>query len=260
MLLAGPALYVGSVVHRRMRPRKHDLRYRVFWLLLNIDAMQDMARKSLVLSVNRFNLFSIREKDYGDRSGSPLRLQVEAAMREAGVEADGGPIYLLTMPRVLGYGFNPLSVYFCHRRDGSLAAILYEVSNTFGQRHSYMLPVEATDAVVRQKIDKCFYVSPFMDMELSYRFRVRIPDDKVAVSIRCDDGQGAVLTASMIGDRRPIGDLALLSAFATHPFLTLKVIGGIHWEALLLWMKGIGLRKRPPPPVRSVTTAQRQSS
>lgn len=259
-MCAGPALYVGSVVHRRIRPRKHDLRYRVFWLLLDVDTMKDVARKSLVLSVNRFNLFSIRETDYGDRSGSPLRLQVEAAMREAGVEVDGGRICLLTMPRMLGYGFNPLSVYFCHRRDGRLAAILYEVSNTFGQRHSYVIPVETTDTVVRQKIDKSFYVSPFMDMDLSYSFRVRVPEEKVAVSIRCDDGQGTVLSASLVGDRRSFGDLALISAFATHPFLTLKVIGGIHWEALLLWMKGVGLRKRPPPPTRSITTAQRQSS
>lgn len=255
----GPALYVGSVVHRRLRPRKHDLRYRVFWLLLDIDTMKDTMRRSLVLSLNRFNLFSIREKDYGDRSGAPPRPQVEAAMHEAGVEPDGGRIFLLTMPRVLGYGFNPLSIYFCHRRDGTLAAILYEVSNTFGQRHSYMLPVETDGPVVRQSIGKCFYVSPFMDMDLSYSFRVRRPDDKVAVSIRCDDEEGAVLSASLVGERRPLGDLALLLAFVTHPFLTLKVIGGIHWEALLLWMKGIGLRKRPPPPARSLTATHRQS-
>ncbi|MBB4040480.1 hypothetical protein GGR34_002133 [Microvirga flocculans] len=254
------ALYVGSVVHRRLRPRKHDLRYRVFWLFLDIDTMQDTMRRSIVMSFNRFNLFSIREKDYGDRSGAPLRPQVEAAMREAGVTPDGGRIFLLTMPRVLGYGFNPLSIYFCYRRDETLAALLYEVSNTFGQRHSYVLPVETDDSVVRQSIGKCFYVSPFMDMDLSYSFRVRRPEDKVAVSIRCDDGEGAVLTASLIGERRPLGDLALLSAFVTHPFLTLKVTGGIHWEALLLWMKGIGLRKRPPPPARPLTTAQHSSS
>lgn len=248
------ALYVGSVLHRRLRPRKHDLRYRVFWLLLDVDSLKDIAARSLLLSFNRFNLFSIHEKDYGDRSGRPLRPQVEAAMREAGIEPDGGRILLLTMPRVLGYGFNPLSVYFCHRRDGELAAILYEVSNTFGQRHSYMLPVETSGAVVRQSVGKRFYVSPFMDMDLSYAFRVRRPDDRIAVSIRCDDWEGAVLLASLMGTRKPLNNATLLSAFVTHPLLTLKVVTGIHWEALFLWAKGIGLRKRPPPPEQPLTT------
>ncbi|WP_243367779.1 DUF1365 domain-containing protein [Microvirga solisilvae] len=251
----GSALYVGSVVHRRMRPRKHALRYRVFWLLLDIDTMKEVAACNLLLSLNRFNLFSVHEKDYGDRSGQPLRPQVEAAMRKAGIEPDGGRILLLTMPRVLGYGFNPLSVYFCYRRNGELAAILYEVSNTFGQRHSYVLPVEAGDSIVRQSIPKRFYVSPFMDMDLSYAFRVVCPDDTIAVSIRCEDREGAILIASLVGTRKSLSNAALLSAFVTHPLLTLKVIAGIHWEAFFLWIKGIGLRKRPPPPEQPLTTA-----
>ena len=135
-------LYAGIVTHRRVRPRPHRLRYRVFWMLLDLDEIGQLPRRLRLFSHNRFNALSFFDTDHGDGSGRPLRDQVEGHLRAAGLATDGGAIRLFCMPRVFGYGFNPLSVYFCYQRDGSLAALLYEVHNTFRERHSYLIPVE----------------------------------------------------------------------------------------------------------------------
>jgi len=133
-------LYVGSVMHRRLRPRRHRLRYRVFWMLLDLDEIERLPRVLRLFSHNRFNAVSFHDADHGDGSATPLRAQVERHLAAAGIALGGGAIRLLCMPRILGYGFNPLSVYFCYQRSGLLAAILYEVHNTFGERHSYLIP------------------------------------------------------------------------------------------------------------------------
>lgn len=166
-------------------------------------------------------------------------------MRAAGVEPDGGPIRLLTMPRLFGYVFNPLSVYFCYRKSGELQAILYEVANTFGERHDYFFPVEGAGDRLHHACPKQFYVSPFMEMALSYTFRVRPPDDEVMVAIVASDEDGPVLTAAVTGRRQTLTDQALLKALVVYPLLTLKVVAAIHWEALRLWLKGVRLQPRP---------------
>ena len=252
-------LYRGTVMHQRLRPKRHRLRYRVFSLLVDLDELDALAGRLRLFSRNRFNLFSLYDRDYGDGSGEPLRGQVERHMRDARVETDGGAIRLLTMPRVLGYAFNPLSVYFCYRRCGALAAILYEVSNTFGQRHLYLIPVPEGEGeggggrAVAQRCAKRFYVSPFLDMDMTYLFNVRPPAERVGVAISGRDAQGPIIVASQFGARVPLNDRNLVLAFALYPLLTLKVIAGIHWEALWIWLKGIRLRERPPPPDRAVT-------
>ena len=167
-------------------------------------------------------LLSFFDADHGDGSGRPLRDQVEDHLRAAGLATDGGAIRLFCMPRVFGFGFNPLSVYFCYQRDGSLAAILYEVHNTFRERHSYLIPVErdagaagvagAPGAVIDQHCRKGFYVSPFMDMEMSYTFRVAVPDQRVMIAIRAADQDGLLLAAALTGERSALTDLALLRA------------------------------------------------
>ena len=154
-------LYAGTVMHRRVRPRAHRLRYRVFWMLLDLDEIAALPHILRLFSHNRFNAVSFFDNDHGDGSGRPLRAQVEEHLQAAGIAPDGGPIRLLCMPRVFGYGFNPLSVYFCYQRDGSLAAMLYEVHNTFGERHSYLIPVErAAGAGHRSALPKA--VSTFL--------------------------------------------------------------------------------------------------
>ncbi|AGB73176.1 MULTISPECIES: DUF1365 domain-containing protein [Rhizobium] len=248
------ALFSGLVTHARVRPKQHRLSYRIYSLLLDLDELDQIDRRFRLLSIDRFNLFSFYRKDRGDRSGSDLRKQLEGNMRSAGIEPDGGPILLLTMPRLFGWAFNPLSVFFCYSKDASLKAILWEVDNTFGERHGYMIPVEASDAPeIIQQCDKAFYVSPFMEMDLRYQFRVSPPTDVLSIRIETFDRDGPVLTARHVARRSELTDRALLKAFFAIPFLTLRVVGGIHWEAMKIWLKGIGLRARPHPPESSVS-------
>lgn len=250
--MTASALYAGVVVHTRLRPTRHHLRYRVFSLLIDLDELPRLGTR--LLSHNRFNLFSFHDRDHGDGTDTPLRPQVEAHLRAAGYAVDGGAIRLLAVPRLLGYAFNPLSVYFCYRRDGSLMAVLHEVHNTFGQRHSYLLPADQWEGgVIQQSCDKHFYVSPFMDMALSYHFRIHPPADRVSVAIETRDATGPLLEAVFAGRRQTLSDATLLRACLAFPLLTLKIIAGIHWEALKLWRKGLRLVPRPPPPAHPVT-------
>lgn len=249
------ALYAGKVMHQRLRPRRHRLSYRIFELLLDLDELDTLASGLRLFSRNRFNLFSFVDGDHGDGTSPTLKAYVERQLDAAGIETDGGPIRLLCMPRIFGYAFNPLSIYFCHRRDGGLAAILYEVNNTFGQRHSYLIPVgDNQDAgLVEQHCAKRFYVSPFMQMDMDYRFRIRPPQENVSVRITAGDETGPTIIAAFAGERRALSDGLLVRALFAYPLLTFKVVAGIHWEALLLCVKGVRLQKRPSPPAEPVT-------
>lgn len=245
------AIYPGHVVHTRFRPVRHRLRHRMLWLLLDIDELPALSRRLRLLSVNRFNLASFHDSDHGAGKGEPVRLQVERMLRQAGVQADGGAIRVLCMPRLLGAVFNPLSVFLCYRADGGLCATIYEVNNTFGERHSYLLPVvdnEAHRPVLRQSCTKQFFVSPFMDMTMTYRFRVARPGERLSVAIEGHDGDAPMIAATFAGTRRELTDANLLRAVLGQPLLALHVLGAIHWEALKLWRKGVRLRPKPPPP------------
>ena len=222
------ALYFGRVMHKRLRPFVHRFDYRVFSLWLDIDAVGTLSQRLSLFSHNRWNVFSFFDKDHGARDGQPLRPHVESVLAEAGIDIDGGPINLLCFPRVLGYVFNPLSIYFCRHSDGSLRAILYEVSNTFGDRHSYLLPVDPArpaDEPISQACDKVLYVSPFIGMTSSYRFRVKAPDHRLSILIRQSVPEGEQLLATLTGRRAPLRDRQLARAFVTHPLMTLKVDG-----------------------------------
>lgn len=242
------ALYRGAVAHRRFRPKAHRLRYRVFWLLLDLAELDELDRRLTLFSRNRFNLLSFHDRDHGDGSATALRLQIEARLKAAGVELGGGPIRLLTMPRILGYVFNPISLYYCHRSDGALAAMVYEVTSTFGLRHVYVAPVRAedrADGLIRQQAAKALYVSPFMDMDMHYAFRGRTPAAGLGLTIEGRDQDGALITATLAGQRRDLTDRQLLAAAVAFPLLTLKVVAAIHWEALKLWVKGVPLTRQP---------------
>lgn len=254
------ALYPGTVVHHRLRPRDHRLAYRIWSMLIDLDELDALDRRLRLFSVDRFNLFSFFVRDRGDGSGRDLKGQVERAMRAAGLDPDGGPIRLLTMPRFLGWGFNPLSIFFCHRRDGSIAAILWEVDNTFGERHGYLIPVESdVGGEIRQSCGKAFYVSPFMDMDLTYAFRVRPPAETLSVVMDVDDAEGRIFAVRHLARRVALTDAALMRLFVTIPFLTLRVVAGIHWEALKIWVKGVRLRARPPAPIDPITVVSTRS-
>ncbi|MDE2303008.1 MAG: DUF1365 family protein [Sphingomonadales bacterium] len=253
---AASALYAGQVMHQRLRPRRHRLAYRLFMLLLDLDEIDALAARLRLFARGRFALFSFHDRDHGAGTAEPLRAQVEAHCAAAGIRLDGGAIRLLAMPRVLGFVFNPLSVYFCHAREGALVAILYEVNNTFGERHSYLLPVAAdSGALVRQTIAKRFHVSPFMGMDMDYAFRVVPPADALVVAITGSDAAGTVLTAVLTARRRALTDAALARAFLAMPLLTVKVVAAIGWEALRLWLKRVPLHDHPTSPADPVTLA-----
>ncbi len=246
-------LYAGVVGHVRLRPRRHALRYRIFMLLLDLDELDRLGAGLKLFKVNRTGLLSFFERDHADGSAGGLKAKIQAQLTDAGLPV-GGPIRLLCMPRLLGFVFNPISVYFCHGADGRLGAILYEVSNTFGQRHSYLIAAPAeTGRIVEQGCDKDFYVSPFMHMEMAYRFRVAPPTDDVRLLIDGSDADGLLITASFTAWRQDLTDTSILKAVVGHPLMTLMVVAGIHWEALKLFLKGVKLTRRPPPPSEPVT-------
>lgn len=247
------SIYVGSVMHRRMRPRMHHFRYRAFWLLLDLDELDDLSSKLRCFSYNRSNIFSFYDADHGDGTATPLRVQLECHLAEAKVDLDGGRIRLLCMPRTLGYCFNPISIFFCYRSDATLAAVVYQVHNTFGERHSYVIRVEGQNAALHQRCRKLFYVSPFLEMDMRYDFRITGPDERIAVGICASSSTKPVLNAVLAGTRRNFTDRNLIFVFLKIPAMTIKVIAAIHWEALRLWVKGIRLRSRPNPPERAAT-------
>ncbi len=244
-------LYPGVVTHARLKPRAHRLRYRIFMLLLDLDELDALDGRLKLFALRRFALASFHDADHLDGADLPLKPRVEAMLAEAGIP-HGGPIRLLAMPRILGGMFNPLAVFFCHAADGALSAILYQVTNTFGERHSYLIPA-AGRGLVMQEADKGFYVSPFMDLDLSYAFRISPPGDQVSIAIHVHDADSQVLAAAFSGHRVELSDAALLKAWATHPVMTLGVMAAIHWEALFIWLKGEKIRRRPKAPSRPVT-------
>jgi DUF1365 family protein len=238
------ALYVGDVMHARLKPIGHRFSYRVMSLLIDLERLADADRQSPLFCVNRAALYSFHEADHGQRDGSPLRAYAQRCAAERGVDLTGGRVLLLCYPRLLGYAFNPLSVYFCYRADGELALLIYEVRNTFGDIHPYVLPVtsgEISDAGVRQQQDKLFYVSPFIEMAMRYHFRVLPPGERVQLRILETDSEGPLLAATFNGNRRSLNTKELLRAFFALPLVTMKIMAAIHWEALRLWLKGARL-------------------
>ncbi|MGZ5876078.1 MAG: DUF1365 domain-containing protein [Bradyrhizobium sp.] len=241
------ALYFGDVMHARLKPVGHRFNYRVMSLLVDLDRLDEANQQSPLFGVNRAALYSFNEADHGNRDGSPLRAYAQRLAAEHGIDLTGGRVLLLCYPRLLGYTFNPLSVFFCYRASGELALVIYEVRNTFGDIHAYVLPVkpgEISDAGVRQQHDKLFYVSPFVEMAVRYHFRILPPGDNVKLRILETDRDGPLLAATFSGRRRALNTLTLLGSFFALPIVTVKIIAAIHWEALRLWLKGVRLVPR----------------
>jgi DUF1365 family protein len=248
---AAASLYFGEVMHARLKPMGHRFTYDVMSLLIDLDRLEAADRLTPLFGVNRAALYSFREKDHGPRDGSSLRDYAQRSAAAHGIDLTGGRVLLLCYPRLLGYTFNPLSAYFCHRADGELVLVIYEVRNTFGDIHAYALPVrpgETSAAGIRQQQDKLFYVSPFIEMAMRYHFRVQPPGERVKLRILETDRDGPLLAATFNGKRESLTGAALLRSFVTLPLVTFKIMAAIHWEALRLWIKGARLVPRPPAP------------
>jgi DUF1365 family protein len=252
------ALVHTRVMHQRFFPQGYRFRYPVISALFDIDRLAETGRSSRLFSLDRLNLFSLHTRDHGPRDGRPWRPWVEARLAEYGVDLAGGPIHLLTMPRVLGHAFNPLSIWYAWHADGDLRAVLLEVRNTFGDHHHYLLHDDGAplELPVRQEKKKVFHVSPFIDMNARYAFTVTPPHLHSGATLRIAiheyQDQARMLVATQHGRLYPFRDRTLLFAFLKQPWMTLKVLPLIHWQALKIWWRGGRYHPRPAPPAQEI--------
>ncbi|MGJ8527189.1 DUF1365 domain-containing protein [Maritalea sp.] len=253
------AIYKGTVTHKRLRPVKHGLSYGVFNLLLDCDEIDDLAGKLKFFSHNKPNLVSIYDKDHGDSKqlGAYLRELAKSAVPETSIAS----FKMLAYPRVFGYAFNPLTVYFGLDDDGKIRLMVYEVNNTFGQRHTYVIPAEQRpDGMIWQNCEKQFYVSPFNDVSGNYTFHVTPIAEKLTVGVALRDNDGPILNAFFAGHRQPFSDGQLIKAIIGTGWMTVKVMAGIHIEALKLWFKGMKIKPRPEAPKRSIEIVKKKTN
>jgi hypothetical protein len=257
-MTATAQLYVGCTTHARFKPQPHKFRYGVFQILVDIDRSEEAFQGLRTLSVGRFGLFSFEARDHGYRDGRSLRTWVEAQLATARTPATAATIRLLCFPRILGFVFNPLSIFFVHDAEDRLEAVIYEVNNTFGQTHAYVTPATG-EGDQRQEAEKVFYVSPFYGVEGGYRFRLSPPSEGFDLVI-CKHMAGETdFVATLNAERRPLTDAALMRLFFAMPFMTLGVVAAIHWEALRLWVKGATFHSRPRGPRSSVSVGRASS-
>jgi len=248
-------LYTTRVMHRRLVAPLHRFVYRLFYLLLDIDRVDELDRSLRLFSHNRFNLVSFHDRDHGNGERGGLRDWAAGLLAANGVRLEGGRIQLLCLPRVLGFAFNPLAIWYCQHRDGSLRAIIAEVRNTFGEKHCYVLASGGRPLTYGgpHAKDKCFHVSPFLDLVGQYQFRFTEPAGGLRVLIHETREGTPILDATLAGERQALGDGALLRQVARMPWMALKVVAGIHWEALKLWLRGAKIHRKPEPPALEYT-------
>ena len=248
-------LYPSRVMHRRLVAPFYRFVYRLFYLLLDVDRIDALAARLRVFSHNRFNLVAFHDRDHGDGVAGGLRAWAERLLEADGIRLDGGRIRLLCLPRVLGFAFNPIAIWYCEHRDGSLRAVIAEVRNTFGEKHCYLLASGGRPMTYEgpHEKDKCFHVSPFFDLTGRYAFRFSEPGDVVRVLIHETREAVPILDATLAGERRALTDAALLREVALMPWMTLKVVAGIHWEALKIWLRGGKFHRKPAPPELELT-------
>ncbi len=244
----------AEVFHARSRPRANAFHYGVFYLLAPIEALSPPRRIGL-FSIDRANLFGIRTRDYGDGK-TPLAAWIRRVLEEWRLPEADGDVVLMTLPRILGYAFNPVSFWLCNDRAGRLRAVLAEVGNTFGERHSYLCfhddhrAIDADDEIAARKV---FHVSPFMAMEGEYRFRFAVTAERLAIGIDLLKGGETMLRTSVAGTHRQLTSAGLLAAVLRNPLYPLKVIGLIHYQAVKLFLKGLRHFRKPEPPPAAIT-------
>ena len=238
------SIYNGAVIHKRFKPKKHFFKYNVFSLLIDLSELEDLDKRIKFFSFNKFNLVSFYEKDHGHRDGSSLVEWIKKNLNENNIDSKDIRIKLLCYPRIFGYVFNPLSVFFIYDSSEKLISILYEVKNTFGEQHTYVFRVDNENNLIQNNCSKKFHVSPFIEMNCNYFFRILNPEQKLSVVIDQYDQEGKILFASQDGKRSDLTNKNLINSYLKHPLMTFKIITAIHFEAFKLWMKGIKFVKK----------------
>ena len=236
-------IYEGKVIHKRFKPKYHYFKYNVFSLFLDLDEINLIQKKIKIFSNNSFNILSFCDKDHGPRDGSNLKNWVIENLKSNNIKFENIKVKLLCYPRIFGYVFNPLSIFFVYDNRSKIIAVLYEVKNTFGEQHTYIFKVE-DENIITNSCDKKFFVSPFIEMKSKYSFRIIKPEKKLSVSIDQSDMEGKLLYASQDGVAKEINNKNMLLSYISHPLMTFKVIAAIHFEALKLWLKGVKLVKK----------------
>ena len=243
------ALYTCDVMHSRQFPQNYRFDYKVFSLLLDIDTYQN-DKSSAILSFNRFNLFSVFTKDHASRDGTQWRTWADKILDENDLSKAKHHIKLLCFPRILGYAFNPISLWYCYGEDNNLYAVICEVSNTFGEHHHYVLHNDNKPYVddVKATKQKIFHVSPFINMNAEYQFRISPPNKDFTLIINEYQDNALMLTATQRGKQITLDTPHLFSLFCRIPLMTMKIMGLIHWQALKIWLRGGIYHKKPNAP------------
>ena len=237
------SIYNGTVIHKRFKPKIHFFKYKVFSLLIDLSELNILDKKINFFSYNKFNLISFFDKDHGERNGSSLVEWVKKNLKENKINTENIKIKLLCYPRILGYVFNPLSVFYIYNNDEKLISVLYEVKNTFGEQHTYIFKVENKN-LIQHSCEKKFHVSPFIEMDCNYFFRILKPAEKISVIIDQYQSNEKILYASQDGKRTEFTSSELIKSYLKHPLMTFKIISAIHFEAFKLWAKGIKFIKK----------------
>ena len=237
------SIYNGTVIHKRFKPKNHFFKYKIFTFLIDLSELNYLNKKIKFFSYNRFNLLSFYEKDHGDRDGSSLVQWVKKNLDDNNINSESVKIRLLCYPRIFGYVFNPLSVFYIYDINEKLICILYEVKNTFGEQHTYIFKVENNN-LLQHNCSKKFHVSPFIEMDCNYFFKIIKPAEKISVTINQYQLDEKILFASQDGKRADFTTTELLKSYIKHPLMTFKIISAIHFEAFKLWLKGIKFVKK----------------
>ena len=245
-------IYSGQVIHTRFKPKKHNFKYKVFSLLIDLDEIKEINNNVSLFSYNRFNLISFFDKDHGNRDGGNIKEWVRENLIKKNIKFHSLRVEILCYPRILGYVFNPLSILYVYNEKNELISIFYEVKNTFGEQHTYIFETK-DQKLIKNKCDKKFYVSPFIDMECEYNFSVTKPGDSISVIINQHDKEGKLLFASQDGKSQNFTFKNLILNYLKHPLMTFKVIVAIHYEAFKLWFKKVKLVKKKIKILNKVT-------
>jgi uncharacterized protein len=238
------SIYNGTVIHKRFKPKTHYFKYSVFSILIDLSELDYLSKRIKFFSHNKFNLVSFYEKDHGNRDGTSLISWVKKNLEDNNINSENVRIKLLCYPRILGYVFNPLSVFYIYDVDEKLVCILYEVKNTFGEQHSYIFKVNNDQNLYQHNCSKKFHVSPFIEMNCKYFFRLLKPGEKISLIIDQYQTDEKILYASQDGQRADFNSKELIKSYIKHPFMTIKIILAIHYEAFKLWIKGIKYIKK----------------